>query len=65
MNGFRKSHNLSLPLKSTDMFLKPTFDGYYRKNVEIQEEPWYTAHHGLRYTSWDKSPNRTFLRNFP
>ena len=62
-NNLGKSHNLSLPLNN--MFLRPTFDGYTDKNIKIQEEPWYTAHGGLRYTPWDKSPNRTFLRNFP
>ena len=62
-NNLEKSHNLSQPLNN--MLLRPTFEGYTQKNIKIQEEPWYTAHGGLRYTSWDKSPNRTFLRNFP
>ena len=55
-----KSHNLTLPVKHDDMFSNRD-----PRDIEIQEEPWYTAHNGLRYASWDKSPNRTFLRNFP
>ena len=59
-DNFKNSHNLSLPIKHEDIFSNRD-----SRDIQIQEEPWYTAHNGLRYASWDKSPNRTFLRNFP
>ena len=31
----------------------------------VEEEPWYLGHQGLKPRTWDKSPNRSFLRNFP
>ena len=61
----KKSQNLSLPLRSNEMLFRPSLDVQHPGRIEIQEEPWYTGGTGLRYTSWDKSPNRTFLRNFP
>lgn len=33
--------------------------------VLVQEEPWYKGHPALRNATWDKSPNRSFIRNFP
>ena len=65
MNHKKKSQNLSFPLSSNDMFYRPSMGLPHSETIEIQEEPWYTGNTGLRYTSWDKSPNRTFLRNFP
>merc|ERR1712062_116481 len=65
MNHKKKSQNLSFPLSSNDMFYRPSMGVQHSGTIEIQEEPWYTGNTGLRYTSWDKSPNRTFLRNFP
>ena len=34
-------------------------------SLSVEEEPWYLGHQGLKPRTWDKSPNRSFLRNFP
>ena len=33
--------------------------------LKIEEEPWYKGHSGLRNGTWDRSPSRRFVRNFP
>jgi hypothetical protein len=33
--------------------------------VRVEEEPWYVQGHSLKSSTWDRSPSRTFLRNFP
>ena len=44
--------------------LKITSDSLSPDNLQIVEEPW---HYGatLGRTPWDKSPSRSFVRNFP
>jgi len=36
-----------------------------RLEVRVEEEPWYVRGHSLTSSTWDRSPSRTFLRNFP
>ena len=52
-----KSHNLS---PSGNAFSN---NKYSRAHDECPSRG--RAHRGLRHTSWDKSPSRSFLRNFP
>lgn len=33
--------------------------------LKVEEEPWYKGHGGIRNGTWDRSPSRTFVRNFP
>ena len=61
----RKSPNVFNTMAADDRHLLSPTSYLPSLNTQVVEEPWYTAPSYLRQNSWDKSPSRSFLRNFP